>query len=102
MSYVDVHVQALEECARQALRVKNMLDFDDAFVNSDVTAPQGDTKSDIFGELEGAGDLAAKIDAIWESVRSELGEGRNRMTNVERALGQVASNFRGAETGSGA
>ncbi|MEV4168414.1 hypothetical protein [Nonomuraea sp. NPDC049709] len=102
MSYVDVHVQALEECGRQAHRVKNMLDFDDAFVNTDVTPPRGDTGTGIFGELEGATELAAKIDAVWESVRAELGEGRNRMANVERALGQVAANFRGAETGSGA
>ncbi|MCK2221298.1 hypothetical protein MF672_046970 [Actinomadura sp. ATCC 31491] len=101
MTY-DVHVQALEECGRQARRVRNMLDLDDAFVDSGVKAPQGDTKADIFGELDGAAGLAAKIDAVWKSVGDEFGEGRNRLENVERALSQVATNFRNAETGSGA
>ncbi|MEW9546969.1 hypothetical protein [Nonomuraea sp. NPDC050783] len=102
MSYVDVHLRALEECGRQAHRVKNMLDLGDAFVGSDVRAPQGDTKADIFGKLDGAGALAAKIDAVWKSLEEDLGEGRNRLENVERALGQVATNFRNAEKGSGA
>ncbi|MFG1941925.1 hypothetical protein [Nonomuraea sp. NPDC048826] len=97
MTFVDVHVQALEECGRQALRVKNMLDLDDAFVGTDLKAPSGDTDSTIFGTLEGAAGLAGKIDAVWASVREELGAGRNRLENVERALGEVATNFRGAE-----
>ncbi|HEX4814456.1 MAG TPA: hypothetical protein VFV66_17070 [Nonomuraea sp.] len=102
MTYVDVHVQALEECRRQVHRVRNMLDFDDAFVDSRTPPPQGDTKTDIFGELDGAAALAAKIDSVWAAARAELGEGRNRMQNVERALSQVAANFRGAERGAGA
>ncbi|MGI5283941.1 hypothetical protein ACQEVF_11470 [Nonomuraea polychroma] len=102
MGYVDVHVQALEECGRQALKVKNMLDFDDAFVDSGSKAPQGETGSGIFGTIDGAEELAVKIDEVWNAVRDDLGEGRNRMENIERALGEVALNFRDAETGSGA
>ncbi|MGW4792815.1 hypothetical protein ACWEPC_10440 [Nonomuraea sp. NPDC004297] len=102
MGFVDVHIQALEECGRQANRVKNMLDLDDAFVNTEVTPPRGDTASSVFGTVEGAEGLATKIDSVWAAVRTELSEGRNRMTNVDQALGQVADNFRDAETGSGA
>lgn len=102
MGFVDVHVQALEECGRQALKVKNMLDFGDAFVAPGSKAPQGDTASGIFGDLEGATDLAAKVDAVWNAVRAELGRGRSRLEDVERALDEVAANFRGAEGASGA
>ena len=97
MTFADVHVQALEECAGQVLRVKNMLDLDDAFVDAGLRAPQDDADPGIFGDLEGAEGLAGKIDAVWGSVRSELSAGRNRLGNVERALGEVAANFRGAE-----
>jgi hypothetical protein len=102
MSFVDVHVQAIEECGRQALRVRNMLDFDDAFVGGKTPAPKGSTSGGIFGKLEGAGDLAAKIDEVWNSVKDELGEGRSRMKNVEAALGQVVTHYRDAEEASGA
>lgn len=94
---LSVHVQALEECGRQVLRVKNMLDLDDAFVGTDLKAPSRDTDASIFGGLEGAEKLAGKIDAVWKSVGDELGEGRDRLVKVERALGEVAANFRGAE-----
>ncbi|MGI5269178.1 hypothetical protein ACQEUU_08515 [Nonomuraea sp. CA-218870] len=97
MTLIDVHVQALEECGRQALRVRNMLDLDDAFVDAGRKAPQGDTDSGIFGELENAKKLASKVDEVWEAVRDELGAARNRLGNVERSLGDVAANFREAE-----
>ncbi|MEO3873644.1 hypothetical protein ABGB18_32950 [Nonomuraea sp. B12E4] len=100
MSFVDVHIQAIEECGRQALRVRNMLKVDDAFVGSRTPAPQGDTKADIFGDIEGAGDLAAKVDEVWNSVNGELGAGRSRLKNVDEALGQVAANFRRGENAS--
>jgi hypothetical protein len=102
MTYVDVHTQALEECGRQVHRVRNMLNFGDAFVGSTTPAPQGATAADLFGKLDGAAALAAKVDAVWDAVKTDLGEGRNRLQNVERALSEVASNFRGAEAGAGA
>ncbi|WP_188191143.1 hypothetical protein [Nonomuraea sp. SYSU D8015] len=99
---MDVHVRAIEECGRQATRVRNMLDFNDAFVDGKATAPSGATDAGIFGKLEGAGDLATKIDEVWNSVKHELGEGRNRLKNVDTALGEVVTNYRGAEGASGA
>ncbi|MER7363340.1 hypothetical protein ACI2LC_34580 [Nonomuraea wenchangensis] len=99
MTYVDVHVQALEECGRQVRRVRNMLDFEDAFVDSSVKKPVGDTESRLFGRLAGAGALADQVDAVWKALKDELKEGRERLKTVERALGEVATNFRDAETG---
>ncbi|SDH82293.1 hypothetical protein [Nonomuraea jiangxiensis] len=102
MSFVDVHVQALEECGRQALRVRNMLDVQDAFVGSRTPAPKGDTKADIFGGLDGAGALAAKVDQVWESIGADLGAAQSLLKGVNEALGQVAGNIRRAENASGA
>lgn len=97
MSFFDVHAQALEECGGQAHKVKNMLDPGDAFLGTSLKAPEEDIDSGVFGDVEGAAALAAKVDQVWASVRDELGAGRNRMEGVERALNDVATNFRGAE-----
>lgn len=97
MTFIDVHTQAIEECAGQVLRVKNMLHVDDALHGTELKAPDKDIDSAIFGDLDGAEGVAGKIDAVWESVREDLGAGRNRLGNVERALGEVTGNFRGAE-----
>ncbi|WP_111179901.1 hypothetical protein [Nonomuraea aridisoli] len=100
MGFVDVHVQALEECGRQSLRVRNMLDVDDAFVGGDSSRP-GEARAAVFGDIEGAGALAAKVNAVWRSIEEDLGAGRNRLKNVHDALGEVAGNFRAAEGASG-
>ena len=39
------------------------------------------------------------MDAVWKALKDELKEGRERLKTVERALGEVATNFRDAETG---
>lgn len=100
MSFVDVHVQALEECARQSLRVRNMLDVDDAFVGADIRRP-GEARAAVFGALDSAGSLAAKVNAVWKSIEEDLGAGRSRLKNVHDALGEVAGNFRSAEEAGG-
>lgn len=102
MSFVDVHVQAIEECRQEAYKVRNMLDFEDAFTGSKSKAPKGATSAEIFGSLDGAGALAKKIDEVWGSVKEEYGWGRSRMQGVEEALGKVAANFRNAAGASGA
>ncbi|MEU4516810.1 hypothetical protein AB0G05_45620 [Nonomuraea wenchangensis] len=98
MTYVDVHVQAVEECGRQVRRVRNMLDFEDAFLDTNVKAPVGDTDARVFGRLGGAGALADQVDAVWKALKDDLKEGRDRLRTVERALGEVATKFRDAET----
>ncbi|MGW0801886.1 hypothetical protein [Nonomuraea sp. NPDC002799] len=102
MGFVDVHVLALEECGRQAGRVRNMLSVDDAFVESDTPQPKGDAKAALFGDIAGAGDLATLVNTVWASTEEDLGAGRNRLKNVDAALGEVAANFRTAEGASGA
>ncbi|TMR96935.1 hypothetical protein [Nonomuraea basaltis] len=102
MGFVDVHVQAIEECRQEVLKVRNMLDFNDAFVDGKTTPPKDSTSAGIFGELEGASDLATKIDDVWGKVKTELGWAQSCMKDVEGALGTVASNFRTGERASGA
>lgn len=100
MALVDVHVQALEECARQSLRVRNMLDVDDAFVGGDLRRP-GEARADAFGGVDGAGALAAKVNALWKSIEDDLGAGRSRLQSVHDALGEVAGTFRSVEGANG-
>ncbi|MEV0617189.1 hypothetical protein AB0I81_27975 [Nonomuraea sp. NPDC050404] len=101
MSFVDVHVQAIEDCRQEAYKVRNMFVLDDAFEGTKSSAPKGDVSGDIFGKIEGAGALAKKVDAVWDSVTAEFSHGHSRMKSVEEALSTVAANFRGAEKGSG-
>jgi hypothetical protein len=102
MGFIDVHVQAIEECREQVHTMWNRLDFGDAFVDTKVTPPKGSTDSGIFGQLAGRGDLATKIDEVWDKAKADLGWAQSCMKDVEAALGTVAANFRESAKASGA
>ncbi|QYC38713.1 hypothetical protein Nocox_05430 [Nonomuraea coxensis DSM 45129] len=97
MSYVDVYMQALDDCGRQVRRVSKMLDFDNTFEDSEAQKPPEKMDSRLFGRLKGAGELAGQIDDVWGAFKAELAAGQDRLDRVERSLDKVVTNYREAE-----
>ncbi|MFI7697916.1 hypothetical protein [Nonomuraea sp. NPDC049480] len=96
MADLDLHFQALEDCASAARKVAREL--------ADVvsTYPAKSTDSSIFGKLTGSSGLAGVIDEVEGMVDGELGHAKSKLEGVERALDKVRDNVRTANQASGA
>ncbi|MFI6180028.1 hypothetical protein ACIA8R_31115 [Nonomuraea sp. NPDC051191] len=99
---VDVSYTALDECRTRIHVASKDFALEEILKVSQSKTPAEVTPPDLFGKLDGAGDLAAKISATWTAVRVELGSAQRRLENVERALDQVETNLHEAATASGA
>ncbi|GAA2643071.1 MULTISPECIES: hypothetical protein [Nonomuraea] len=99
MAGLDVHFQALDECARAAKNASK------ALVPGDMMSPRklpplpGKlTDSTVFGRLDNSQSLAIDIDKIWRDVLgTDLGLARSKLGGVERALDKVETNIRAAD-----
>ncbi|TMR89959.1 hypothetical protein [Nonomuraea basaltis] len=96
MAALDLHFQALEDCASAARRVASELaELVSAY-------PAKSTDASIFGSLSGSSGLADVVDQAENMVDGELGHARSKLQGVERALDKVRENVRTANTASGA
>ncbi|QYC42421.1 hypothetical protein Nocox_24090 [Nonomuraea coxensis DSM 45129] len=96
MGGLEVHFQALEDCASAARKVaKEVNDLGGGF-------PAGATDSSIFGKLADSSGLASAVDAVEKAADEELGQAGSKLEGVERALDKVRQNVRTANRASGA
>ncbi|MFF0770440.1 hypothetical protein ACFYUK_16265 [Nonomuraea wenchangensis] len=96
MGGLEVHFQALEDCASVALRVgKEATELGGGY-------PAGATDSLIFGKLADSSGLASAVDAIEKEAGGELGQAGSKLKGVEAALDKVRQNVRKANQASGA
>ncbi|MCK2215797.1 hypothetical protein MF672_018650 [Actinomadura sp. ATCC 31491] len=96
MGGLDLHFQALEDCASTARRVaKEASELGGGY-------PAAATDSTIFGKLADSSGLAAAVDSVENAVDGELGQAGSKLEGVERALDKVRQNVRTANRASGA
>ncbi|MFG1613751.1 hypothetical protein ACGFI3_13380 [Nonomuraea wenchangensis] len=95
MGGLEVHFQALEDCASAARRVaKEAKELGGGY-------PAGATDSSIFGKLADSSGLASAVDAVEKAAGEELGHAGSKLEGVERALDKVRQNLRNANLASG-
>ncbi|HEX4815301.1 MAG TPA: hypothetical protein VFV66_21375 [Nonomuraea sp.] len=96
MTALDLHFQALEDCASAARKVAREL--------GDLVSgyPAASTDSTIFGRLADSAGLAGAVNQVESVVDGELGDARGKLDGVERALDRVEQNVRTADRASGA
>ncbi|GAA3615803.1 hypothetical protein GCM10022419_121350 [Nonomuraea rosea] len=99
---VDVSYEALDKCRTRVLAAAKEFNLDDILKEGGATAPALPTAAALFGMLDGAQELAAKMDAAWTGIRGEIESGHAKLEEVERALNAVMDNLRAAATASGA
>ncbi|MBN6056481.1 hypothetical protein JYK22_31425, partial [Nonomuraea sp. RK-328] len=95
VAVLDVHYKALEECGNAAYRLAK--DFDQAYGELKPAAETDAAK--LLGKLDGAAALVGQIKKVEsETVKKEFGEAADRLRAVEKALDQVQSNVKEADT----
>ncbi|MEV4104949.1 hypothetical protein AB0J42_32315 [Nonomuraea sp. NPDC049649] len=93
---LDLHFQALEECASAArIAASKLYDLAGDY-------PAESVSSSIFGKLSDSSSLAGFVDDVEKLVDSELGHAHRKLKGVERALDKVEENVRTANNASGA
>ncbi|MFE3447472.1 hypothetical protein ACFXJ8_00945 [Nonomuraea sp. NPDC059194] len=101
MAGLDVHFQALDECARAANNASKAL-VPGAMMSAEKLPappkPGTPTDSTAFGRLGNSQSLAKDIDTIWHDIlETDLGLARDKLAGVERALDKVEANVRAAD-----
>ncbi|MFI9550143.1 hypothetical protein [Nonomuraea endophytica] len=99
---VDVSYQAFDECRTRIRAASKEFDLDFILKDSQAKPPAELTDAKLFGKLDGAAQLAAKVDATWTGIRVELDSGQIKLESVERALNDVETNLRTADKAAGA
>ncbi|MGV9306424.1 MULTISPECIES: hypothetical protein [unclassified Nonomuraea] len=100
--FVDVSYKAFDECRTRINIAAKGFDLDEIFKKTKSKPPAELTDAKLFGKLDGAQELAAKMDAAWSGIRVELDSAQLKLESVERALNDVEANLRKAEKDSGA
>ncbi|MFC4120079.1 hypothetical protein [Nonomuraea zeae] len=100
--FVDVSYQAFDECRTRVRTASKEFDLGNVLKDSKSKAPAEPTSATLFGTLDGAHELAAKMDAAWTGIRVEMNSGQIKLESVERALDGVETNLRTAAAASGA
>ncbi|GAA4233995.1 archaellum component FlaC [Streptosporangium album] len=94
MAGTDIHFDALEQCRTTTKKLAGKYgDLADTY-------PATSADSSIFGRLTDSSALASAIDTIEKMVDDELGQVKNKLEGVERALDTVQENVRGANKAS--
>ncbi|MFI6918934.1 hypothetical protein ACIBIZ_03185 [Nonomuraea spiralis] len=99
---VGVSYKALDECRTQINIAAKKFSVDEILKISQRPPPAELTDVKLFAKLDGARELATQMDATWVAIRVEIDSGQLKLESVERALDDVETNLRKAETASGA
>ncbi|MEU7896851.1 hypothetical protein AB0B45_28815 [Nonomuraea sp. NPDC049152] len=90
---MDMHFQALDKCRSDANKAAGQYESLDRAMPEKAKTP---TDSSIFGQVEARQSLTTAIDTAWSTLSGELGQARNKLKGVERALDKVQDNVREA------
>ncbi|MEV0159262.1 hypothetical protein B0I32_103235 [Nonomuraea fuscirosea] len=100
MTALDIHFQALEDCAKTAREVAGQLQYTATKVESAGSGLLGGAS--IFGKLAGASGLASAVNDVETMVGDEFEAARDKIGAVAKALGAVEQNVRAANKANGA
>jgi cystathionine beta-lyase/cystathionine gamma-synthase len=100
--FVDVSYKAFDDCRTQVHKASQELNLSAVFALIPSGMPADVTDPKIFGLLAEANNVAVLMDTTWAGIRTELTSGQGKLNLVERALDEVETNLRKAETASGA
>ncbi|WP_181019849.1 hypothetical protein [Nonomuraea typhae] len=101
MAGVDVYYDAFDDFRTACRKAASGMNVSDAITNDPkkpVKAPGPTTDSSIFGKLAKSGTLATAVDGVWKELGDELGLVKSNLQGVERAIDQVETNLRKADT----
>lgn len=88
---MEIHLDALERC-RQKLGTASQ-DFSD--LRTDMAGKsQTAVSASVFGEVEGASDLADAVNTVWGALKAELSAAKTKLSKVKSALVEVEENIR--------
>ncbi|WP_188191130.1 hypothetical protein [Nonomuraea sp. SYSU D8015] len=97
MAALDIHFQAIEDCADAARKAAEQLKYSAANADSSIFPKS------IFGKLGGSSSgLASVVSEVETMVGNEFGAARGKLDAVSRALDTVEQNVRTANRASGA
>ncbi|MEU8359061.1 hypothetical protein AB0C27_23890 [Nonomuraea sp. NPDC048882] len=101
MTALDIHFQALEDCAKIAREVAGQLQYTSTKVEtaglSGMLAGAG-----MFGKLAGSAGLVSAVNEVETMVGGEFESAREKIEAVAKALGAVEQNVRAANKANGA
>ncbi|MCF6467745.1 hypothetical protein FAF44_04880 [Nonomuraea sp. MG754425] len=99
---VDVSYQVFDECRGRVRETAKAFVLAEIIKETKSVDPGAVTHPALFGTLARAQELTTKMQNIWSGIGGEIESGRTKLDLVERALDEVETNLRAAETDSGA